>query len=187
MSNEKIPFDNVSIGQTFYFDHEQFKKTDVSTAWSFANNALIKEWAFCEDDQVVLSDKVEIIPMLTREELSYRAEQIKAIVDGKFVDQFSGDIINTSYIWEPKFAEPVDYTKYEVLGDVITYHGYGYYGFFKPSIAEVLAQIPANFVEVAAAFEIVKRPESADDLNADIRMLNLGYHTAVVRFYKRVQ
>ena len=184
MNSEKIPFANVSIGQTFYFDREHFKKTDVSTAWSFSNNALVKEWEFCEDDQVVLSDKVEIIPMLTRDELTFRSEQIKAIVKGQFIE-LDGDIINTSYIWEPKFTGTVDYEQYEVLGDATTYHGYGYYGLFKPSIAEVLAQIPADYVDVAAAFEIVGRPETAEDLNADIRILNLGYHVAQVRFYRR--
>lgn len=183
MKAEKIPFANVSLGQLFYFDGEHFKKTDASTAWSFRNNALVKEWAFGEDDQVVLSDKVEVIPMLTEEELNFRADRIAAIVNGHFIEQ--DDIINTSYIWEPVNTVAVDYHQLEVIGDVRTYHSYGYYGLFKPSIAEVLAQIPAEYVETAVAFELKQIPQTAEDLNAEIRILNLGYHVAQVRVYRR--
>lgn len=44
----------------------------------------------------------------------------------------------TSFKWDPKFLGKVEFTR---LGSITTYHSYGYHMLFKPSIAEVLAQI----------------------------------------------
>jgi hypothetical protein len=56
---------------------------------------------------------------------------------------------------------------------------------FKPSIAEVLAQIPEEHLEQVLAFEIVDSPNNVDDLNAEREALNAGYHIATTRLYKR--
>ena len=69
------------------------------------------------------------------------------------------------------------------LCDITTYHSYAYHGFFKPSIAEVLAQIPAEYLGGVVAFEIVEHPETADDLNREKEALNAGYHVATTRLY----
>lgn len=34
-------------------------------------------------------------------------------------------------------------------------HGYGYYGLFKPSVGEVIRQIPKDLLEKVVAFEII--------------------------------
>ena len=52
------------------------------------------------------------------------------------------DLFGIAYTWDPKPAGKAKDVK--PLCDITTYHTYGYYGFFKPSIAEVLAQIPAS-------------------------------------------
>ena len=39
------------------------------------------------------------------------------------------------------------------LDSISTYHTYGYHGFFKPSVAEVISQIPEEYLETAVAFE----------------------------------
>lgn len=34
-------------------------------------------------------------------------------------------------------------------------HGYGYYGLFKPSVGEIIRQIPKDLLEKVVAFEII--------------------------------
>ena len=67
-----------------------------------------------------------------------------------------------------------------------TLHTYAYYGFFKPSIAEVLAQIPSHLVDSVIAFE-TKGPGDADDLNDDRSALNAGFHAATTILYGEAQ
>ncbi len=131
-------------------------------------------------------DKNKIwIPTLPDGELNARAERIKPIVrfDGELRYIKSVDIRNVAYTWEPKSAKLAkDLT---TLLDITTYHTYGYHGLFKPSIAEVLCQIPTDLVDKVFAFEIIVRPETAEDLNLDKEALNAGYHIATTRLYGR--
>lgn len=92
------------------------------------------------------------------------------------------DLRRTAFTWDPKAAETAE--NLEPVRDIRTYHTYGYYGFFKPSIAEVLKQIPEDLREQVAAFEIISRPESADDLDAESEALNAGFHVATTRLYR---
>ena len=90
------------------------------------------------------------------------------------------DPFNVAYTWDPKPVARV--TKPLVkLRDITTHHGYAYYGFFKPSVAEVLAQIPDDLIDKVVAFEIIAQPETADDLHGEA--FNAGYHTATTRLY----
>jgi hypothetical protein len=84
---------------------------------------------------------------------------------------------------DPKPAEEVKGLK--PIRDIRTHHTYGYYGFFKPAIAEVLAQIPEDILEQVVAFEIIKWPQDADDLNKELEALNAGYHVAITRLYSK--
>lgn len=68
-----------------------------------------------------------------------------------------------SYIWDPTPDGSAKGLK--SLCDIDTYHAFGYYGLFKPSIAEVLAQIPEDKLDQVVAFEIVNQPRTASDLN----------------------
>jgi len=87
---------------------------------------------------------------------------------------------NVSFTWSPSFTEEAKALK--PLRTVRTLHTYGYYGMFKPSIAEVLAQVPADLVGVATAFE-VNGPKTAADLNQEKEALNQGFHVAQTTFY----
>jgi len=90
---------------------------------------------------------------------------------------------NVSYLWN---AKPVKMAAgLATLTDITTYHTYGYHGFFKPSIAEVIAQIPEKHIDRIMAFEIIESPETADDLNLHLQELNEGYHVAVTRLYRK--
>lgn len=176
-----MQFKNVVVNQLFTYDREKFKKTGESSAWSFSNGVLIKEWGFDQDEIVSECTHVEVFEMKTYEEIQALAERIVPIVNGQFI--LPCDPIGIAYTWSNDFTGAVDYKKYETLCEVVTYHSYGYYGLFKPSIAEVLSQIPAQHLENAVAFEIIQQPETVEDLNINIDILNLGYHAAATRIY----
>ena len=128
------------------------------------------------------SEKVWI-PKVSKEEIEKRSERIKPVV--KFDSNLSFikpvDLFGIAYTWDP---EPAGRAKgLKPLCDITTYHTYGYYGFFKPSIAEVLAQIPKEYLDKVVAFEIINSPGTADDLNRESAALNAGYHVATTRLY----
>ncbi|MCL5006851.1 MAG: hypothetical protein M1153_01775 [Patescibacteria group bacterium] len=93
------------------------------------------------------------------------------------------DPFNRAYTWDPKPTSLAD--GLEPVCDIQTYHSYGYYGIFKPSVAEVLAQIPPELRNAVRAFEIISRPMTVGDLNRNQAALSAGYHVAVTRLYRR--
>ena len=80
---------------------------------------------------------------------------------------------------ETNFGEEVNYAKLKPLTDVKMLHTYGYYGFFKPTVAEVIRQIPKEFLCKVTAFEIIE----IGDTNTYKEELNAGYHVSIVRLY----
>ena len=137
--------------------------------------------------QPVGVEKKVWIPEVSEDRIRELAERIKPVVQfarkGKCYIK-PVDLFNVAYTWSPESAEVV--TGLKPLCDITTYHTFDYYGFFKPSIAEVLAQIPAEHLDKVIAFEIVGRPFSdVDDLNKEQEALNAGYHVATTRLYVR--
>ena len=126
------------------------------------------------------------IPEITDERLDELFDRIKPVVKFKlrglcYIQPV--DLRSIAYTWSPKSAGKAP--KLEPICDITTYHSYGSYNLFKPSIAEVLAQIPDEHLENVVAFEIVERPVDADDLNCENEALNAGYHVATTRLYTR--
>ena len=124
-----------------------------------------------------------MIPDVPRERIIELAKRIKPLyvfnrVPGicfiKPVDPF-----DIAYTWAPE-REAVA-PEMPILRDITTYHTFGYYGFFKPTIAEVLAQIPDDIIEQAKAFLIIAKPEMATDLHRP--ETNLGFHVATTRIF----
>lgn len=132
---------------------------------------------------VTVKDKVWI-PELPRERIMELSLRIRPVVtygkNGPFYIK-SVDLYQVAYTWEPVPVRRAYGLK--VLCDMKTYHRFDYCGFFKPTLAEVLAQIPEAYVEKAIAFEIVSQPKTSDDLNTDREALNAGYHVATTRLY----
>lgn len=127
------------------------------------------------------------IPKISSVVLHELARRIKPVIsflkDGVSTRYYIKEVSLSSvaYTWDPVKTEVAE--ELVVLGQIITYHTYGYYGFFKPSIAEVLAQIPEKYLGVVCAFEIVAQPQTADDLNENIAILDAGYHVAITQLY----
>lgn len=128
------------------------------------------------------------LPPLTQSELAKWAESIKPVVrflpkrDGTLVPTPDGDLyyiksvdlLKTAYTWDPvgaDFAEGLIYHS-----TIKTKHSYAYYGFFKPSIAEVIAQIPKELRVVIVAFEIASEP-----------LIKGDYHVVETKLYTKCQ
>ena len=96
------------------------------------------------------------------------------------------ELRNQSYIWncvEDK-RDVVDPSRLETVDDFLCLHTWGYYGLFKPSIAEVLSQAPENVIAEANTFEIIESPETREDVFKYKEVIDNGFHLSKVRAYK---
>ena len=122
---------------------------------------------------------------LPDEEIARRAKTIRPVV--KFGEKLHYikpvDLHTVAYTWDPKKAEKA--TGLKPLKEITTLHRWSYYGFFKPSIAEVLSQIPEDLVDRVVAFQIIECPETAEDLNKNYFELISGFHVATTLLYER--
>lgn len=132
---------------------------------------------------------ISYIPRLTDEEIRKRADKILPIIryDGKpyYINPVCP--FSVSYLWNPKPSSPAKVLIKKL--DITTYHAYGYHGLFKPSIAEILAQIPERLLPDVIAFEIIESPKFAGDLHGHplkaqpAHAFIDGYHVAITRLY----
>ena len=137
-------------------------------------------------------DRELTIHFLEDDELKRRYDKTKPIImiDGITYDmkEFSFSALSDqSYIWnrDTDKRNIVHKEDLEVVEDFICLHGYGYYGLFKPSIHEVLAQLPEKSIKEADYFEIIESPVTREDVFKYTDVLNAGYHATVVRTYKK--
>lgn len=129
-----------------------------------------------------------ILPHLPDEELLRRYSRIKPIVYYQklyyYLKRYNVDKMrNCSYIWdlERDIRDEVDMTDAKTILEFPCYHTYGYYGFFKPSIAEVLQQFPDDVLEEANAFYMSRMPEDSNDLELQSEIVNAGCHRSIVK------
>lgn len=93
------------------------------------------------------------------------------------------DLRGTAFTWDPKPTKRAE--GLAVLTTIRTLHTFSYYGFFKPSVAEVLAHLttfPQEWLDTIVAFHTAG-PRNADDLNADMNAIIAGYQVAYTTFY----
>jgi hypothetical protein len=123
------------------------------------------------------------IPEISDERLAELAKRIRPVVRSRsnalaYIEPC--DLRRVSFIWDAKITRKA--SKLVKHATIRTLHTYGYYGLFKPSIAEVLAQIPEDLIEQTVAFEVIG-PKDASDLNREQEALNAGFHVAVTHLY----
>ena len=152
------------------------------------------------------------IPKITNEELERRYSKLKPLVRNEnnelcWIGALTPkQLRGISYIWDPKFIRPVKENELMPIQayEFTTIHEYGYYGMFKPSVAEVLSQLTlpdykdifrddyeihdmrTDIMMKPVAFEVFDYPETREDLYKDhlhASILNAGYHVAQVRIY----
>lgn len=130
------------------------------------------------------------IPKISNTELAELAKRIRPIVrkesrgNRPFYIKVGPDLRGTSYLWDVKYEKEAK-GLFE-FATITTLHTYGYHAFFKPSVAEVIAQIPPEYRDRVVAFEITNRPKSIEDLNKEKVALNQGFHVAVTALYTTV-
>ena len=125
-----------------------------------------------------------LIRELSNEELLALYKKVKPIVTLNEI-KFSlrkytlEELRKYSYIWHSKedSREIISSKRIETIDEFDCFHRFGYYGLFKPTIAEVLSQIPNSQADKINAFEIL----SLYDINDSV---NKGYHKSKVRTYK---
>jgi len=93
------------------------------------------------------------IPSLSEKKLLERASRIKPVVRDKESLHFIKpvDIQSVAFTWAPELTE--DAEMLHEFHRIKTYHSFGYGGLFKPSIEEVLAQLPDDIARQMVAFE----------------------------------
>jgi hypothetical protein len=95
------------------------------------------------------------------------------------------DLRGVAYTWDPKLGEKAE--GLDPLVTIRTLHTWSYYGFFKPSIAEVCAAInklPREVQDKVVAFHLTG-PDDAHDLNHEIEAVDAGYHVAYATLYQK--
>lgn len=139
---------------------------------------------------IILPEKLEI-PKISDNRLKELYNLLKPIVtieEMKYLlREFTfAELRDISYIWnqDKDKREIVDGNKLETIDDFLCLHTWGYYGLFKPSIAEVLAQIPENLINNASNFEIIESPEIREDVFKYPEVIDNGFHLSKVRVYK---
>lgn len=126
------------------------------------------------------------IPDKGREFVLKWAERIKPLLEFEAREGVLFDFTNEadhfdeSYPWKAQEYRPLE-TPVAELRRIRTLHRFAYYGFFKPSVAEVLQQIPEELLEQTDYF-LVRGPKTADDLNKS-NTLSMGFHAAETILY----
>lgn len=110
--------------------------------------------------------KKVVLPELSDHMLLERYERIKPIIlfNGLYFyirEYMKDDLKNKPYLDKPFYniRKSAQIKNSQVLTEFICYHTQGAYGLFKPTIGEILSQIPDEVLYEGNAFFMSKRPE----------------------------
>jgi len=124
------------------------------------------------------------IPEIDDEQLAELAGRIKPLVRSRenalaYIVAPS-DLRTEAFMWDPKLTRAAE--DLELIASIPTLHRVGLHGFFQPRIAEVVAQIPGEYLERVAAFETLP-PDARADLQ---EAFDAGFHVGTTRLYARL-
>lgn len=130
-------------------------------------------------DNEILKRYKQIKPVVTLDEKLYylRRFNLKEIRGICFLSDCRNDAANAVGKNELTVLEGKDFN---------CLHTYGLHGLFRPTIAEVLAQINDNDIPLVKAFEIIETPNTrrnAFDNDFISAAFTNGYHVSIVRLY----
>jgi hypothetical protein len=120
------------------------------------------------DDNAYRNILFNFPPPLCREELQRRASKCRHLYcdGGIFIAHLPDDVHGVSYTWsskERKIDTVTDLSHITKVGEYPTFHSYGYVGFFKPSVAEVMQHLPATlFANEEKRYLIDTKPMTYD-------------------------
>ena len=134
-----------------------------------------------------MSEEAIKIPEISDGVLRELAETIKPLVRraGELFYVEEHKLRKTSFTWlDPKEQA----SGLKEVARISTLHGYGYPGFFKPSVGEVLAQLPPEYLsEGVVAFE-TRGPDTPKEFyktEETKAAFEAGFHTAETILYKK--
>jgi hypothetical protein len=149
-----------------------------------------------------------MIPKISKEEIERRAKLIHPCSkeDNEiFLMEKYGDPIKQSFSWNFKKGESVGLISHdgiskrdkpaegggwylktvaEKVGEFLTLHCFGYYGFYKPSIGEIVSQLPAELFDeekLAGRKLYITNKMISEEINT--AMLDQNYHIAKTAVY----
>lgn len=116
---------------------------------------------------------MSMIPTITDEEVAELQERIRPVVfdkkgEARFIEPV--DPRKISFTWDPTFTD--EEVNLDVIGEMQMLHTYGAPVFFKPSVAEVFAQMTPELKKTATAFSLDKAEVDG------------AYHRSTVTFYR---
>jgi len=97
------------------------------------------------------------------------------------------ELTEVSYTWVAKddtFHE-VDYNQLSVIKEIKVLHKYDHFELFKPSVGEVISQIPKELLNIVVAFEIIKYSTPANDFTFYSEEFDAGLHVSIVKLYSK--
>lgn len=100
-----------------------------------------------------MSDEKKMIPTVSKSVIKRLATKIKPVIQEKKKLYYikEKDLFNVAFTWDPEKSGEAKGLK--ELERITTYHTCGHYMLFKPSINEVLSQIPENLLKKTVAFK----------------------------------
>lgn len=137
-------------------------------------------------DWYSVPDDIPDLPKIQESYVLEHANRIKPLLyrDGKVSYCKSNcNHFNQSFPWDAKVTKPA--TDLVEVARIWTLHPWSYYGFFKPTVAEVIVQIPPDLLSKVDFF-LVRGPEEAIDLAAAKQyVFDKDVHVAQTILYKR--
>lgn len=85
------------------------------------------------------------------------------------------------------FKNKVDISTLGILADVKMLHSYTDATKFRPSVGEILSQIPEELRNVTVAFEIIYSPYGQPDFEIFKDEFNQHYHVSIIRLYQKFE
>lgn len=87
------------------------------------------------------------------------------------------------YAWSPEKDNIA--TGLIVLSEITIYYPYTLDGFYKPSMATVLAQIPDEFIDQTVAYELIENTPYLEAFNDYLDIIHAGYNLITARLYTK--
>ena len=137
---------------------------------------------------------IPYIPEIDEKELRELYKKIKPIttINGRkylLKHYLMNSLRNTSYYWvqDRDKTRRIKDEDIKTIEEFICLHKFSICTDFKPSIAEILSQVPKHLIDEIDYFEIVEVPKDIYDVKRYPEAYENGYHLSRVRTYKNIR
>lgn len=173
-----INSNNININKVLFLNSINFKDYEKDC----------KIIDFLEEKVTCMTLPVIVEPQISDERILELYNKIKPLVNvnnRKFLirEFVLNEIKQTAYLEKIKenITECINDNELEPIKDFSCYHTISSNGNFRPTIGQILSQIPYSLVKQSSVFEIVEAPKIVTDINETEK-----YHMSKVRLYKRI-